>query len=259
MMLGVGVDDGLRPLDNLFIGYFTMPQPMREGEEFIATAYIAPGGKGFMIRRSDPEYWQVYIGGKSDAFRDVPRGDVRAEKAAMTRIFQGAGWETDNILKAMNTDNDFYLERMAMVKLDRWFRGRVVLVGDAAYCPSANTGMGTTSGIVGAYILAGEIGRHCGRGTTADEKLNNRGNIAKALAAYDAKFRPFMDQVQKDVPGTGQGPNWGYSLMTSSIGISLMYIFAGLASFFKVNIGAMMLKEEVRDWDLPDYEELLQE
>ncbi|KAI3332483.1 hypothetical protein HD806DRAFT_480734 [Xylariaceae sp. AK1471] len=259
MMLGAGAEDGLRPLDNMFIGYFTMPQPMKEGEEYLATTYIAPGGKGIMIRRSDPEHWQVYIGGNTDAFKDVARGDVKAEKAAMMRIFQGTGWETDNILKAMNTDNDFYLERMGIVKLDRWFRGRVALVGDAAYCPSANTGMGTTSSIVGAYILAGEIGRHCGRGTTVDGILNTQDNITKALAAYDMKFRPFMDQVQKNVPGAREGSNWVYSLMASSIGISLMYFFAGLASLFKVNIGAMMLKEEVKNWDLPEYEELLRE
>jgi hypothetical protein len=64
-----------------------------------------------------------------------------------------------------------------------------------------------------------------------------------------------MDQVQKDV-AEGSG-GLGYSMMSSSIGISLIYILAGLASFFKVNIGAMMLKEGVKNWELPDYEELL--
>jgi 2-polyprenyl-6-methoxyphenol hydroxylase-like FAD-dependent oxidoreductase len=47
--------------------------------------------------------------------------------------------------------------------LSSWpVRGRVVLIGDAAYCVSAMTGMGTTSGIASAYVLAGGIGRHCG-------------------------------------------------------------------------------------------------
>jgi 2-polyprenyl-6-methoxyphenol hydroxylase-like FAD-dependent oxidoreductase len=256
MMVGPGADDGLRPLEGMFAGYFMMPQPMREGEQYVATVFVAPGNRGLMIRRSDPEYWQVYIGGKTNTFKDVRRGDVAAEKTAMTELFKGAGWETDSVLKALNTDNDFYLERMGMVKLDRWFSGRVALVGDAAWCPTANTGMGTTSAIVGAYILAGEIGRYCGKGTTADAgKVNTQDNIAQALAAYDSKFRPFMDQVQKDV-AEGSG-GLGYSMMSSSIGISLIYILAGLASFFKVNIGAMMLKEGVKNWELPDYEELL--
>jgi 2-polyprenyl-6-methoxyphenol hydroxylase-like FAD-dependent oxidoreductase len=261
MMVGPGADDGLRPIKGTFIGYFIMPEPIKEGEEYIASAYIAPGAKGVFLRRSHPDKVQVYIGGICDAFDNVPRGDVKAEKAAMTKLFQGVGWETEKILRSMNTDNDFYLERLGMVQLDRWFRGRVALVGDAAWCPTANTGMGTTSAMVGAYILAGEISRQFGR---ADKKGANNNkktteNIARALSAYDTKFRPFMDQVQKDVPGSGDGYGWKFSLMTSSLGVSLMYFTAGLASFFKINFAAMMLKEKVDDWELPYYEVLLQE
>ena len=259
MMLGPDAKDATRPLDGLVIGYFTMPRPLQEGEEYLATVYIAPGNRGMMVRRSHPETWQIYLGGKTHALDSVARGDIKAEKDVLTNYMRGAGWETEEILKAMNTDNDFYLERMAVVKLDKWFRGRVTLVGDAAWCPTANTGMGTTSSIVGAYILAGEIGRYCGRGTVGKSKSNNdnnAANIAKALASYDAKFRPFMDQVQK---GIGEGSDWGYSFMSTGLGISLVYTFAAIASFFRVNVGAMMLKEEVKDWELPDYEELLKE
>ncbi|KAI0798330.1 hypothetical protein GGR55DRAFT_672630 [Xylaria sp. FL0064] len=257
MMLGPGADDGLRPLEGLVVAYFNMPRPMQEGEEYLATVYMAPGNRAMMIRRSNPDSWQAYVGCKTKALQNVPRGDVKAEKAVLTEVLRGAGWETDNVLKAMNTDNDFYLERMAMVKLDRWFRGHVALVGDAAWCPTANTGMGTTSSIVGAYILAGEIGRYCGRGTAKQTGRSNAGdNIAKALESYDAKFRPFMDQVQH---GVAEGSDWGFSLLSSAFGISLMYFFAAVASFFRINVGAMMLKEQVKDWDLPDYEELLKD
>ncbi|KAI0199282.1 hypothetical protein F4808DRAFT_218945 [Astrocystis sublimbata] len=255
MMVGPDADDGLRPLDGLVAGYFTMPQPMEKGEEFCATVFVAPVSKGIMIRRSDPTFRQIYIGGRTNLLKDVPRGDVKAEKAALTKMMQGSGWETDKIVASMNTDNDFYLERMALVKLDRWYRGRVALVGDAAWCPTANTGMGTTSGMVGAYILAGEIARHCGRGTAgkAGDSVFG-GDIAAALAAYDKKFRPFMDQVQKGIEENSGG--FVYSFMTSTFGIWLIYIVAGLISYFKINVGAMFLKEQVKDWDLPDYEEL---
>ncbi|KAK5633425.1 hypothetical protein RRF57_009139 [Xylaria bambusicola] len=257
MMLGPGAKDAAHPLDGVMAGYFTMPKPMQQGEEYLATFYIAPGNRAIMVRRSHPETLQVYIGGKTHVLDSVARGDVKAEKEALTEFMRGAGWETENILKAMNTDNDFYLERMAIVKLDQWFRGRVVLVGDAAWCPTANTGMGTTSSIVGAYILAGEIGRHCGRGTAKKSGKSDIGaNIDKALTSYDAKFRPFIDQVQK---GIREGSDWGTSFMSTAFGISLMHVFAAVLAFFRVNVGAMMLKEQVKDWDLPDYEELLNE
>ncbi|KAI0097759.1 hypothetical protein GGR51DRAFT_577835 [Nemania sp. FL0031] len=256
MMLGPGVDDGLRPLNGIVAGYFTIPRPIRQGEEYLATVFMAPGSKGLMVRRSDAEKMQVYVGCRTDAFKHIPRGDVKAEKGVLTGIMTGAGWETEDVLEAMNTDNDFYLERMALVKLDRWFKNRVVLVGDAAWCPTANTGMGTTSSVVGAYILAGEIGKYCGRGTAnSTEKLDIGDNIAKALAAYDAKFRPFVNQIQEGL-GEPSGFSFISALLSSAFGIFLIHIFAACVAYLKINIGAMMLKETVKNWDLPEYEEL---
>ncbi|KAF2268927.1 FAD/NAD(P)-binding domain-containing protein [Lojkania enalia] len=161
MMLGTGTKDAFHPLEGLYVGYFTMPAPVQEGEEYIATQYLATGGRAIMTRRSSPHALQVYVSCKTDSkeLRDTKPGDVR-EKEILTEKFQGAGWRTDEILKSLNTDNDFYLERMGIVKLENWSNGHLTLVGDAAYCPSANTGMGTTSAFVGAYVLAGEIGRY---------------------------------------------------------------------------------------------------
>ncbi len=75
-------------------------------------------------------------------------------------LFKGLGWESERILTDMQSSDDFYMTRIAQVKLDAWSKGNVVLVGDAAYCPSVMTGMGTTSSLVGAYVLAGELTRH---------------------------------------------------------------------------------------------------
>jgi len=121
------------------------------------------------------------------------------------------------------------------------------LVGDAAYGPSTATGMGTTAAMVGAYILAGEIGRHCvGGGKEA------KGGIEKALVAYEEKFRPFMDQVQK-----GINENTVTRLPSSAFGIAMINWVLGVASFFKFNVfGEWGLKEKVTNWELPEYEEL---
>jgi 2-polyprenyl-6-methoxyphenol hydroxylase-like FAD-dependent oxidoreductase len=59
---------------------------------------------------------------------------------------------------------------MGVIKLDQWYRGRVALAGDAAHSPSAMTGMGTSSAMAGVYILAGEIGRHCGGGSGSSKQ-----------------------------------------------------------------------------------------
>lgn len=151
-------------------------------------------------------------------------------------------------------DEDFYCESPGLVKLERWSRGRVVLVGDAAHCPSPNTGMGTTSAVVGAYILAGEIGKHCVRGDSRDPgNGNEREGLAKALEAYEEKFRPFMSQVQEGVLEAEEKTTWNWVMGTAS-GISLLNVFMGIASLFNINVGKYFLAESVKNWDLPEYE-----
>ncbi len=70
---------------------------------------------------------------------------------------------------------DFYFDSVAQVQLERWSKGRVALVGDAAYCPSPASGQGTSLALVGAYVLAGELaaagGDHATAFARAEEKL----------------------------------------------------------------------------------------
>ncbi|KAF4625471.1 hypothetical protein G7Y89_g12695 [Cudoniella acicularis] len=260
MMLGPDTADAFYPLNGVYIAYFTIPRPIQEGEEYIATSYIAPGRRGVMTRRQNPHAIQVYLGCTTDSERlkSSRPGDVKEEKSALTEIFQGAGWQTEDILKALPDVDDFYLERLGLVKLPSWFHGRVALVGDAAYCPSANTGMGTTSAIVGAYILAGEISRHCKRSNEEDADggghEDTQDGLTTALKAYEQKFKPFMDQVQK-----GISEDKGWSSISTPFGIAILNCFLGIASFFKMNIGKWFLREDAKGWDLPEYEEMLRD
>jgi 2-polyprenyl-6-methoxyphenol hydroxylase-like FAD-dependent oxidoreductase len=253
--------NGFHALPSQFIGYFTFSKPMKQGEEFIATSYVAPGGRAILTRRHTPHQIQVYLSSRasSEKLLGVQRGDVAQEKAAFLDVFQGAGWETEAILQGLREADDFYCERLGVVKLETWSQGCVALLGDAAYCPSANTGMGTTSAIVGAYILAGEIGRQFGHWDDG-EKLNGvsstRDALATALKKYDERFRPFMDQVQKGV----LDDKGMWDLFSTSFGIFLLNIILGLASFFKVNIlGRFILHEEILGWDLPEYKEVFED
>lgn len=252
MMLGADANDGFRPIPGQYVAYFTVARPLQKGEEYLATQYMAPGRRGIMVRRSHPDKVQVYLGFTTDStrFKDIRRGDTKAEKEAFAEIMHGAGWQTEEIVNSMMTADDFYCERMGLVKLDSWSRGQITLVGDAAYCPSANTGMGTTSAMVGAYILAGEIGRNCGR---ANEK-NGGDGVVEALESYEKKFRPFMDQVQE---GILEG-NGGMAMPSSALGIAVANLLFGIASFLKLDIFGYFLKEAVKNWDLPEYEEMVQ-
>ncbi|MGB8363787.1 MAG: FAD-dependent monooxygenase [Rhizomicrobium sp.] len=116
-----------------------------------------------------------FAAGLEDAVSD------RARQMALVRQRCGhMGWEVPRLLDAMETAPDFYLGLIAQVKMDRWTKGRVALVGDAGYCPSPFTGQGTSLALVGAYVLAHELAQ------TPDDH-------AAAFALYEAKIRPYVE------------------------------------------------------------------
>lgn len=132
--------NGFFPIPGTYIAYFNAPIPIAKDEApakaYVASLYMAPGSRGIMTRRSKPDMIQVYAGGRSDpkskddVWRDIKRGDISAEKRAIRQMLTGAGWRTDEFLDAMDKSDDFYCERLGLVKLDKWSNGRIVLLGD---------------------------------------------------------------------------------------------------------------------------------
>ena len=246
MMLGPGAPDPVTFL-GVYIAYFTAPLQQREGEEYNGTIYVAPDKRVLFTRRHRPDQIQVYLMSqdRSERMQNARKNGVEEEKAAFVEAFRGAGWRTDQFLQWLEESDDFYCEKLSTVKLPSWSDGRVTLLGDASYCPSAATGMGTTSAIVGAYVLAGEIGKHCcGSGS--------KKALPSALKSYDQKFRPFMEQVQE-----GINPESGYwtKIPTSSLGIAILNFVLGLAAFFRLDAFAKLIaSEDVKGWSLPNYE-----
>lgn len=239
---GQSFDAALKPTaGGSVIGYYTMPMAMRVGDRYCATVYFATGKRGYMIRRSDAKTVQVYAGGLLDPslFSDSQRGDIQAEKGAMATFMTDAGWRSDELVAGMLASEDFYCERLAMVQMERWHRGRTVLLGDAAYCPSAVTGMGTTCALVGAYVLAGEL-------VGMEENC-----VEAALGAYETKFAPYMAKVQE-----GLAEDDGGSLPDGKIGIAVIYALVWVASLLKINVAKYMLKEDIKGWELPNYTRL---
>ncbi|MFC6081540.1 FAD-dependent monooxygenase [Sphaerisporangium aureirubrum] len=137
-----------------YTAYFTVPDPGDLENWFLM--YNAPGGLVAGIR---PER-----GGTAKAslsFTSAPLDYDRLDAVEQQRILAGrmaeAGWRVPSLLAAMPAARDFYFDEVCQVRVDRWWRGRVALVGDAGYCGSPLTGLGTSMSIVGAYILAGEL------------------------------------------------------------------------------------------------------
>lgn len=152
--------------------------------------YQAPPGLNASMRPShDPAIAKAGL-----AFRSEPltydRRDLDAQRRILVERMAGAGWCTDALLAAAAEADDFYFDAFGQVRMDTWSRGRVTLVGDAGYCASPLSGMGTSLALVGAYLLAGELGpapSECGE------------HVERALAGYETRMRPYVDRCQ-DLP-----------------------------------------------------------
>jgi 2-polyprenyl-6-methoxyphenol hydroxylase-like FAD-dependent oxidoreductase len=187
--------DAFRPL-GLLNAWFTIPAEIELDDWYVM--YNAPRGRVVSIRPGRlPTEQKAGLSVQSDQSFD--RGDVDAQIDLLEHHFADAGWEARRLLRAARTAPDFYLESMGQVRLDRWSQGRVVLLGDAGYCPSPLTGLGTSLALVGAYVLAGELAT-AHDGTASEDTL-----IRNALTRYESRMRPYVAQAQELPPGGTSG------------------------------------------------------
>lgn len=100
--------------------------------------------------------------------------DIDAQKRIALARGSGMGWECAQLLAQAATAPDFYFDGCYQVALESWSRGRVALVGDAAYCASPLSGHGATIALVGAYVLAGELARTPGDHEAAFDRYQER-------------------------------------------------------------------------------------
>ena len=110
--------------------------------------------------------------------RDIPQ-----QKAMVRERFAGEQWQVPELLKWMDQAPDFYFDSISQIKMDRWSKGRIVLLGDAAHCASPMSGMGTSMAVIGAYTLAGEL-------------QAAQGDHTKAFDSYEAQMRPLVAACQ---------------------------------------------------------------
>lgn len=145
------------PLEHLGLhcAVFTMDNHL--GLDHAGLTYVVPGRVVcvYSARHNAEVKVMLFFGSPPSPY---DRHDIDQQKRIVAEMFDGIGWETPRLLDAMWRDPDFYFDSVSQVHLDGgWSRGRVVLLGDAAYSPSLLSGMGTGLAVVGAYILAGEL------------------------------------------------------------------------------------------------------
>ena len=154
------VVDGYQPRDDL--AYVTYNTPGRQVGRFAL--------------RDDRTMFLFIFRAEHDSIGDKPKDLLRNQ-------FSDAGWECPDILPTLDDVDDLYFDVVSQVRMNRWSRGRVLLIGDAAGCISLLGGEGTGLAIAEAYVLAGELARA-------------EGDHRRTFDAYEARLRPFIANKQ---------------------------------------------------------------
>lgn len=239
--LGENEDNYLRRLGQ-FCAFFTIPRI--ESDTRWAVWYNAPRGRLILIRPDRYGSTRCYIAvtdwnlSRFDEIKSTIRQGVESQMAWLEAEFKDVGWQKERVITGMKTSQDFYMQEIAQVKMEKFVQGRVALLGDAGYCPSPISGMGTTTAVVAAYVLAGEIA-----------KLSD--DIPTALRNYQAVLKPFIQQVQTLPPGAPQILN-----PQTTYGITTLQYALGFASSGWIRSAALKIAAwlpQSKKWALPDY------
>ena len=245
LAFGCGVRTHIKPIDS-WAAYFSIKQDLLEGSK-MGHGYSAVGGR-FIALGPDPSgvsratlmcHQPRSVHDTTVPFHEASKQGDDALRQFVAQQYKGIGWKTDEILKGMLEADDFYASEGVQVKIPSPYKGRFALVGDAGYAPGP-TGTGTTLAITGAYILAGEVGRH-------------KGDLAAGLKGYEERMRPIIADMQKVPPFIfaflAPQTAWGIWLRRNLL---TFILWTGILEFLQKYFASGFANSD--KYKLPDYE-----
>lgn len=157
---------GLRPHDGL-----TLAEPGR-------SAWVFP----FVDRL--PSLMMTYRAENVSAEFDCPPGE------SLRRAFGGEplGPVLKELIEQYENAESILFDSAEQVRMPSWRAGRVVMIGDAAWSLTIYSGMGTSSAMAGADMLAVALQQH-------------PGDIPVALGEWEHRMRPFIEYHQNAIDG----------------------------------------------------------
>ncbi|CAI6101198.1 unnamed protein product [Clonostachys chloroleuca] len=231
-------DDSALRYTGYSVAYFHLPKTEEEIDSNLFKNCLHPGLKVLSLRCAHKDFTQAMLtASTTEELKELDKQPAEKQKDLWEALYKDFGWESKRVLAEMRTTDDFYTSSVAQVKVDTWSKGRVVLLGDAGYCPSLLTGLGTTASLVGAYVLAGELARH-------------GDNVGEALETYETVLRPYVDKVQ-------QLPPMNLAIFRSKLGLNMSYFVLAVLSKLKIDgLANALMRDEKDTWQLPEYPEL---
>lgn len=105
---------------------------------------------------------------------EVTQGQ-ESPKQLLRRLFADFENLIGHLIDALAEDVRIWHDELAHVDMDKWYKGKVVLLGDAQHASSPLTGMGASMALEDAYVLAAEL------------KKESMQNVDTALARYEER------------------------------------------------------------------------
>ncbi|OSC22895.1 FAD-dependent oxidoreductase [Mycobacterium vulneris] len=172
---------------------------------------------------------------------DYDHRDSLRQKELLRDAFAGMHPEVDGWLEEIDRTPAFYFDAISQLRLDRWSRRRVTLVGDAGYCPGPAVGGSTSLAVLGAYVLAGELAE-------AD------GDHLRAFAAYELQMSESVHRSRTFARGAAKGliPGSRAGVWALSRGVQLVSLIPGSLSraVAKLNTKGIRMHDSM---PVPDY------
>jgi 2-polyprenyl-6-methoxyphenol hydroxylase-like FAD-dependent oxidoreductase len=187
--LRFGEEAGFARYLGYYVSIFTIPNYLNLDRSGLY--YGTLGKKVGIFSGGDPGEAKASFFFATDPLK-YDRRNTGQQKSILRDHFRQEGWEVPRLLEFMESAPDFYFDSVSQVKMKQWSAGRCVLLGDAAYCASPLSGMGTGMAVVGAYVLAGEL-------------AESDGDYASAFASYESLMRGFVNKCQGIADG---GTDW---------------------------------------------------
>ncbi|WP_030911144.1 FAD-dependent monooxygenase [Streptosporangium amethystogenes] len=150
-------------------------------------ATIAPGATGTLSSNGRTAAVISVGDGRNVAFFGYRTDHARPGEDAATqleRVYGDLGWVIPEALAGLARADSVYFDTISQVVAPRWSSGRVVLVGDAAWCVTLFAGYGSALAVGGADGLGTELAAH-------------PGDIPAALIVWEAAIRPEAERKQQ--------------------------------------------------------------
>ena len=168
----------------LQIAYGTIPRTADDDRWW--RWFTAPGRRGITLRPDNVGTTRATLA-YIDRSQSISELSVEEAKQKLAQVFADAGWEASRVIAGFAQSSDVYMDSLTQIRMRHWSQGRVVVVGDAAWCVTPLGGGGTAIALTGGYVLAAYLSQ-------ADA-----GDYGDALRRFEQWMRPLVSGVQ-DLP-----------------------------------------------------------